>query len=59
MLMVYLGVALRFRSTLAIIALPFVLWLMHWGVITREEKYLEAGFGEAYTSYKSRVRRWI
>lgn len=30
-----------------------------WGVILREERYLKAKFGEAYTSYASRVHRWL
>ncbi len=30
-----------------------------WGVISREETYLEAKFGDAYIGYKGRVRRWI
>ena len=28
-------------------------------VIRREERYLEARFGDAYLAYKRRVRRWI
>ncbi len=28
-------------------------------VIEREEAYLERKFGDVYTSYKSRVRRWL
>ena len=33
--------------------------LLWWGVISREETYLEAKFGDAYLAYKARVRRWI
>lgn len=33
--------------------------VMHYGVILREEAYLERLFGAAYTDYKTRVRRWI
>jgi protein-S-isoprenylcysteine O-methyltransferase Ste14 len=32
---------------------------MHYGVIKREEHYLEVKFGQAYRDYRSRVRRWI
>jgi len=37
---------------------PMVLAL-RWGIIHREERYLEAKFGEVYLAYKSRVRRWL
>lgn len=33
--------------------------LLSWGVISREEAYLERKFGSEYASYKSRVRRWL
>jgi protein-S-isoprenylcysteine O-methyltransferase Ste14 len=36
-----------------------VLVLIHFGVILREEAYLERKFGDEYRSYKARVRRWI
>ena len=34
-------------------------WLFWWGVISREERYLERTFGNAYLEYKGQVRRWI
>lgn len=33
--------------------------VMHYGVILREEAYLERRFGTVYTDYKAKVRRWI
>ena len=39
--------------------LGLVLTAIYFGVIVREEKYLTGKFGDDYTSYKNRVRRWI
>ncbi len=33
--------------------------LLHFGVVLREERYLEAKFGEPYRELKRSVRRWI
>jgi protein-S-isoprenylcysteine O-methyltransferase Ste14 len=33
--------------------------VLHFGVILREESYLERKFGEQYLSFKRRVRRWV
>ena len=38
--------------------IPLVL-ILHFGVILREESYLEAKFGEPYLAFKREVRRWI
>lgn len=57
--LIYAGVALLFDALLAVLLLPLVLLSVHYGVIRREEAYLERKFGEGYVSYKSRVRRWL
>lgn len=44
------------------IALLFVIplaLLLHFGVILREERYLEAKFGDDYRALKHSVRRWV
>jgi protein-S-isoprenylcysteine O-methyltransferase Ste14 len=33
--------------------------VMSFVVIPREERYLEARFGEEYKTYKASVRRWL
>jgi protein-S-isoprenylcysteine O-methyltransferase Ste14 len=33
--------------------------VIRYGVIAREEAYLERKFGDVYLGYKSRVRRWL
>lgn len=38
---------------------PLFIILMNKLVIQHEETYLEKKFGEVYTNYKSRVRRWL
>ena len=53
------GVALVANSLWPLLALPFVLWTVRRIVIDREERYLEARFGDEYLRYKGRVRRWI
>ena len=57
--LLYLGVAVYFGLVWAILLLPFALGAVHFGVIVREESYLEKKFGQEYLDYKSRVRRWI
>ena len=57
--LVYGGIALTVGSSWAFLLLAPVLGLIRYGVIAREERYLEAKFGTAYKSYKGSVRRWL
>lgn len=41
-----------------VVLLPYQL-AMHFWVVLREERYLEAQFGDAYREYCRSVRRWI
>jgi protein-S-isoprenylcysteine O-methyltransferase Ste14 len=56
---VYLGVTLWVNGLAPLLLLPLVVWGLHRGIVLREEAYLEAKFGAAYSSYRSRVRRWL
>lgn len=55
----YAGIASLTSSLWAMALLPVVLVMIHYGVIKREEKYLEQKFGAEYLRYKNTVRRWI
>ena len=55
----YLGIALALNATWAVVLWPLMLIAMTYVIVVREEKYLEAKFGEVYVQYKSKVRRWI
>ncbi len=59
MAMIHAGIAARANALWAVLLLPAALLVIQRGVIEREERYLEAKFGEEYLSYKARVRRWI
>jgi protein-S-isoprenylcysteine O-methyltransferase Ste14 len=62
----YLGLALLLAGLAGLgnalwplIAVIPVVAIIQTQVIAREERYLEAKFGEAYRDYRSRVRRWL
>jgi protein-S-isoprenylcysteine O-methyltransferase Ste14 len=57
--LMYLGVAVAANNLWLVGLLPPLLALMRYGVVAREERYLEAKFGERYRAYRSRVRRWL
>jgi len=55
----HLGIAAAVDSPWILATLPLVLVVIRLGVIAREERYLEAKFGDAYRDYKAKVRRWL
>ncbi len=56
---IYVGIALLVDTLWPLVLLIPLLVVLAKGVIGREERYLEAKFGETYRNYKSRVRRWM
>lgn len=54
-----IGFPFIFGSSWGLILSPLFIFLMNTLVIQHEEAYLERKFGTIYTSYKSRVRRWL
>jgi protein-S-isoprenylcysteine O-methyltransferase Ste14 len=59
MLLLYAGVGLAARSPwILILALPLFI-ILRYGVVAREETYLERRFGDSYRDYKAHVRRWL
>ncbi len=57
--LIYIGVGLWANTLWPFLLLPFILLVMQFGVIAREEVYLERIFGDEYRAYKRRVRRWL
>jgi protein-S-isoprenylcysteine O-methyltransferase Ste14 len=59
MFLFYAGIGIAAASPwMLIFILPLVI-LIRYGVIAREEAYLERRFGDAYRGYQARVRRWL
>jgi protein-S-isoprenylcysteine O-methyltransferase Ste14 len=59
MSLVYGGIAIAADSAWVLGLLVPLLVVMRYGVIAREEVYLEAKFGDAYRDYRAKVRRWL
>ena len=53
------GLGLLLDLPWVLVALVPALFLVHYGVVAREERYLERRFGEEYREFRSRVRRWL
>ena len=59
MFLIYGGIGIVVRSPwILILALPLAITI-RYGVVAREEAYLERRFGDTYRDYKARVRRWV
>lgn len=56
---IYLGFATAMDSPIALgLILPCLIVIDRF-VIAREERYLDAKFGQAWRDYRARVRRWL
>jgi protein-S-isoprenylcysteine O-methyltransferase Ste14 len=53
------GLSLLWLHLWLLAMVPLVLLATHYGVVLREEAYLERKFGEPYRQYRARVRRWV
>ena len=57
--LMYLGLTLAVNTWWGIAVLVPLIIVMHFGVVLREERYLEQKFGESYRQYRSSVRRYL
>ena len=57
--LVYVAIGIVVRSPwILILVLPLAI-VIRYGVVAREEAYLERRYGDAYRGYRARVRRWV
>ena len=57
--LLYVGIGVAADNLWIVAGLVPILIVMHYGVILREEHYLERAFGEEYLRYRASVRRWV
>jgi protein-S-isoprenylcysteine O-methyltransferase Ste14 len=54
-----IGLAIAFDSLWLRIMLVAFAFVIRYGVVAREEAYLERKFGDVYRGYRSRAWRWL
>jgi protein-S-isoprenylcysteine O-methyltransferase Ste14 len=58
-LIAYWGLTLLFKLPWAVLFFVPLFAVVHFGIVRREEVYLEAKFGEDYLKYREQVGRWF
>ena len=59
MFLVYGGIGMAARSPWTLVLMLPLAITVRYGVVAREEAYLERRYGDSYRDYKARVRRWL
>jgi protein-S-isoprenylcysteine O-methyltransferase Ste14 len=59
MFLVYGGIGIAARSPWTLVLMVPLAITIRYGVVAREERYLEAKFGATYRVYTASVRRWL
>jgi protein-S-isoprenylcysteine O-methyltransferase Ste14 len=55
----YLGGVLLIDGLAPLLLIVPLLLVLHFGIVRREEQYLEGKFGDVYRAYRVRVRRYL
>lgn len=59
LVLLFAAVALLVNSAWFVLLLALYVAVLRFGVIAREERYLERKFGGAYGAYRAHARRWL
>jgi protein-S-isoprenylcysteine O-methyltransferase Ste14 len=54
-----IGLGIAFDNPWLLLLMALFALVIRYGVVAREEAYLERMFGDAYRGYRWRVRRWL
>ena len=55
----FLGLSFLIGTWWGLVLVVPAFLILHYGVVLREEAYLERKFGHAYLAYRRKVRRWL
>ncbi|MCW5660047.1 MAG: isoprenylcysteine carboxylmethyltransferase family protein [Burkholderiaceae bacterium] len=58
-LLLQVGLAFASHATWLLLTAAAAAAVTHWGIVLREERYLERKFGDEYHRYAAKVRRWL
>ncbi|MGB0631580.1 MAG: methyltransferase family protein [Alphaproteobacteria bacterium] len=58
MLLIYMGIGVIANAPSVVALAPLLFGVLHFGVVLREEDYLECKFGDRYLAYNQVVPRW-
>jgi len=59
LLLIYAGIGVLINAPAVVALAPVLFAVLHYGVVLREEHYLECKFGDAYLAYRQAVPRWF
>jgi protein-S-isoprenylcysteine O-methyltransferase Ste14 len=54
-----IGLAIALNNLWLLLTLVPFAFVIRYGVVAREEAYLEGKFGDVYRRYRARVSRWL
>ena len=59
LLLIYTAIGVIVNAPAVVALLPVLFAVLHFGVVLREEDYLECKFGDSYLEYRQSVPRWF
>ena len=57
--LLYVAIGFLVNSLWVLLMVVPAVTVVHFGIIKREERYLDSKFGDEYREYKTAVRRWV
>lgn len=59
LLLIYTAIGVIVNAPAVVALLPVLFAVLHFGVVQRQEDYLECKFSDSYPEYRQSVPRWF